>query len=153
MVGRDKTGEQRDEIKHDQNRAANHRNATALQSLPENLPRGKRDLLFSVWNWRGSFHFLFQTDARVAPSEQDVGDEISDDQQRRGHDDAVHDEIGIFREERLHRQPSEPGPRHDVLDDERAAQQRGERVAENRQQRIDGVAKRVLVDDLSLIHI
>ena len=68
------------------------------------------------------------------------------DQQRRGHDDAVHDEIGILGEKRLHRQAAEAGPGHDVFHDERAAQQRGERVAENGQQRIDGVAERVLVN-------
>ncbi len=44
VVRRDETGEQRHEVKRNQNRAANHRNALPFQSAPEQLPRRQRHL-------------------------------------------------------------------------------------------------------------
>ena len=99
-----------------------------------------------IWNGRGGVPFYFSRMRGSLHASSRSATKFPIDQQRRGHDDAVHDQIGILGEKRLHRQPAEAGPGHDVFHDERAAQQRGERVAKNGQQRIDGVAERVLVN-------
>ena len=116
-VRRDKPRKQRHGIKRDQDSTTDHRDAPTFQPLPEDLPWRERD---RIQIGRGGFH-LFQTDARVAPREQNISDKISHHQQRGGHDDAVHHEVGIFSKESLDGQASKTGPRHDVFYDESSA--------------------------------
>ena len=58
-VGRDETGEQRHEVKENQNDAAGHGDLPPLQPLPEQLPRRKRLLSLRRLKWARRFPFIF----------------------------------------------------------------------------------------------
>ncbi len=58
VVRRNEAGENRHDIKKDQNRAADHRDAPAFQPPPKQLPRRKGEFRFGDGAWRGGFHFI-----------------------------------------------------------------------------------------------
>ena len=69
----------------------------------------------------------------------------------RRHQHRAHHEVLVLREDGVEREASEARPRKDDLGDERARHERAERVAEQRDHRVQRVPQRVLVDDHALV--
>src|SRR3712207_5167587 len=70
---------------------------------------------------------LVETDTRIEQAVADVRDEVSKDHQQPDHDRDSHDQRVVVIERRIERELTHAGIREDLLDDERAAEQIGNR--------------------------
>ena len=81
--------------------------------------------------------------ARVEGRVQDVDDERRQDERRADEDDDALEDVVVALQDRLDREAPEPGNAEDVLDDHGAAERVADDQAEHRQERPEGVPKRV----------
>src|SRR6185437_12686134 len=93
---------------------------------------------------------LLCTESRVDRRVQQVGEQIADHDEHRADDDRRRDDVVVARVDRAHREIADARPGEHLLDEHRAAEQRGEKKAEQHDHRRERRAERMAPDDAAL---
>src|SRR6266566_4219715 len=90
------------------------------------------------------------TDPRIDQAVREIGDQVGDEREGGDDDEVTHDDRVVALEDRLDHELPHAGNGEDRLDDHAAADEAGEREAEDRDDREQRVAERVLADHHAL---